>query len=49
VSLDNENLAVMNNYSSIGSGPSTVPEPSTLVLIGLGIVGLVGWRRFRKS
>jgi hypothetical protein len=47
VSLDEANPAVMNNYSSIDPGPSTVPEPSTLALIGLGIVALVGWRRFR--
>ncbi len=45
VSLDVTNPAIMNNYSSIGPGPSTVPEPSTLALLGLGIVGLVGWRR----
>jgi hypothetical protein len=49
VSLGVENLAVMPNHSSVGPGPSTVPEPSTLALIGFGIVGLVGWRRFRKQ
>ena len=49
VSLDAGNPAVMPNHSSIGPGPSTVPEPSTLLLLGLGIAGLVGWRRFRKQ
>ncbi len=48
VSLDAENPAVMPNHSSVGPGPSTVPEPSTLLLLGLGIVGLVGWRRWRN-
>jgi hypothetical protein len=28
--------------------PRGIPEPSTLALAGLGIVGLVGYRRFRK-
>ncbi len=49
VSLDDTNPAIMDNYSSIGPGPSTVPEPSTLVLIGLGVVALMGWRRFHKQ
>lgn len=48
VQLDETSPAIMDNYSGIGSGPSTVPEPSTLLLLGLGIVALVGWRRFRK-
>jgi hypothetical protein len=37
----------MENYSSVG--PSAVPEPSTLVLVGLSVLGLVGWRTFRKQ
>lgn len=48
VTLDAGNPAVMNNYSSIGPDPSAVPEPSTLALIGLGLVALVGWRRWRR-
>ncbi len=49
VTLDEANPAIMDNYSSIGPGPSTVPEPSTLALLGLGVLALVGWRRFRKQ
>ena len=29
--------------------PTSVPEPSSLMLFGLGVVGLVGKRRLRKS
>lgn len=29
-------------------GPTPTPEPSTLMLIGLGLAGLAGVRRFRK-
>jgi PEP-CTERM motif len=31
------------------SGPSSVPEPSSLVLLGTGVVSLLGWRRKRNS
>jgi hypothetical protein len=33
-----------------GAGPGpTVPLPPSMVLLGSGLLGLVGWRRFRKS
>ena len=32
--------AVMNNYSTLPPQPSAIPEPSTLVLLGLGVLGL---------
>ena len=37
--------AVMHNYSTLPPEPSAVPEPSTLVLVGLGVLGLVVWRK----
>jgi hypothetical protein len=37
--------AVMPNYSTIAPEPSAVPEPSTLGLVGLGVLGLVALRK----
>ena len=37
--------AVMNNYSTLPPQPSAAPEPSTLVLVGLGVLGLAALRR----
>jgi hypothetical protein len=45
----------LNIYSSMAtrilsgpSGPTAVPESSTLLLIGTGLLGLIGFRRLRK-
>jgi hypothetical protein len=39
--------AVLPNYSTITPEPSAVPEPSTLVLVGLGVLGLGLLRKAR--
>jgi hypothetical protein len=40
-------------YNLTGGGQlaalQPVPLPGTLLLLGSGLLGLVGWRRFRKS
>ncbi len=39
---------VRNNFGA-GPGANAVPEPSSMVLVGLGLVGLLAARRFRKN
>jgi hypothetical protein len=43
-SLDNSN-GLDNVAVNASGGPSPVPEPSTLLLLGSGSLGLVGWAR----
>jgi hypothetical protein len=37
---------VVLNYQITGS---VVPLPGSLFILGSGLLGLVGWRRFRKN
>jgi len=40
---------VRNNFGAGQAGANAVPEPSSMVLVGLGLVGLLAARRFRKN
>jgi PEP-CTERM motif len=35
-------------HGALGCKPPTVPEPSSALLVGLGLVGLMGWRGRRR-
>jgi hypothetical protein len=44
-----ENIPVPPLYLSVRIAESQVPVPGALWLLGSGLVGLVGWRKFRKA
>ena len=37
------------SINPVGEAPAPVPLPPTVFLLGSGLLGLAGWRRFRKS
>ncbi len=51
VTLDEGAPAVLENYSGLSPEPAAIPEPTTLGLLGLGVLGLMaaGMRRKRRE
>jgi hypothetical protein len=45
----NDNSNGLDNVSLVDNGPAAVPEPCSIVLVGAGLLGLAGWRRWRSA
>jgi PEP-CTERM motif len=47
-SSDHPGAPPSNNAVSASQGTNSVPEPATALTVGLGILGLAAWRRYRQ-
>lgn len=49
ISLVSDVTAPINEFTLHNIAPAVVPEPSSLILTGFGFIGLLVYRRCRKS